>query len=151
MVRNAHLARKEAAVSCGIILVPVSVARSMGLTVYWGVLRWVLSSRDGDRRLLGEVVVELGKNEGCGWMFMASLAQRFVECSRQVAERREVRVGMPHQNALGMTGGALPTITHVDVELVGAYAQQICRRYSLTVYCKENPRQIRRAPKASTV
>ena len=50
MVRNAHLERKEAAVSCGIILVPVSVARSMGLTVCWGVLRWVLSSRDGDRR-----------------------------------------------------------------------------------------------------
>ncbi|KIM51809.1 hypothetical protein SCLCIDRAFT_1224139 [Scleroderma citrinum Foug A] len=119
MVRNAHLARKEAAVSCGIILVPVSVARSMGLTVYW--------------------------------MFMASLAQRFVECSRRVAERREVRMGMPHQNALRMTGGALPTITHVDVELVVVYAQQICRRYSLIVYCKENPRQIRRATKASTV
>ena len=94
--------------------------------------------------------MELGKNEGGGWMFMASLTQRFVECSRRVAERREVRVGMPYQNALGMTRCALPTITHIDVELV-VYAQQICHRYSLTVYCKENPRQTRRAPKASTV
>ena len=29
---------------------------------------------------------------------------------------------MPHQNALGTTGGALPIITHVDVELVALYA-----------------------------
>ena len=33
----------------------------------------------------------------------------------------------------------------------GALVQQTCRRYSLIVYCKENPKQICQALKASTI
>lgn len=56
---------------------------------------------------------------------------RKMECSRQVVERREVQVGVSHQNARGTTseytlddGGASPILSHIDVELIGVYKVQ---------------------------
>jgi len=77
--RNVHLACEEAVIWWGIVLVSVSVARSMGCTL--GAVSGDL--QEGQRPSLQREVAEaLSRNEGKGWMCIAPLARRFTRQGR---------------------------------------------------------------------